>query len=536
MQSNKINLLVTPTRLVVLTALFLVVTANATFFAKVTEIYPLGADYLQFLLSVGIVLVCVMALLMALASLVIPTRIVVSVFIVLAALVGFFTDQFGTVIDDVMIQNIVETNSAEARDLLTPGFFLQFLVLGIFPVIAVWKLPFAPAARLTELRYKLQLIAASAVLIVICLYSFSSIYTDFFRRHKPLRYYTNPTFALYSTGKYLARVNTALGDNAFASIAEDAEIAADDDSHELIIMVVGEAVRTDRFSLNNYHRDTNPKLARLNNIVSYSSITACGTSTAVSVPCMFALAGREDYDDARAANTENVLDVLSNVGVSVLWRDNNSSSKGVADRVSYADYRHPELNPVCDDIECRDMGLLSGLQDYVDSQTGDILIVLHQMGNHGPAYFKRYPPEFERFRPACKSEDLSLCTLEEIGNAYDNAILYTDHFLAATIDFLQKNTPRFETAMIYIGDHGESLGEDGLYLHGVPYILAPDEQIDVPLIIWAGESSDIDINSAIAAKDKINSHDAISGALLSLFEVESSLTEQYDKLFTLREE
>ncbi|KPK27157.1 MAG: hypothetical protein AMJ66_11390, partial [Betaproteobacteria bacterium SG8_40] len=211
-------------------------------------------------------------------------------------------------------------------------------------------------------------------------------------------------------------------------------------------------------------------------------------------------------------------------------------SKGVADRVSYADYRHPELNPVCDDIECRDMGLLSGLQDYVDSQTGDILIVLHQMGNHGPAYFKRYPPEFERFRPACKSEDLSLCTLEEIGNAYDNAILYTDHFLAATIDFLQKNTPRFETAMIYIGDHGESLGEDGLYLHGVPYILAPDEQIDVPLIIWAGESSDIDINSAIAAKDKINSHDAISGALLSLFEVESSLTEQYDKLFTLREE
>jgi lipid A ethanolaminephosphotransferase len=203
----------------------------------------------------------------------------------------------------------------------------------------------------------------------------------------------------------------------------------------------------------------------------------------------------------------------------VLWRDNNSSSKGVAERVAFEDFRSPEVNPECD-IECRDVGMLNDLQAYIDAQDSDILIVLHQMGNHGPAYYKRYPSEFEKFTPTCKSEELSSCTDAEIGNSYDNAILYTDYFLSQVIALLKTNTPRFETAMLYIGDHGESLGENGLYLHGMPYMLAPVEQTAVPMIVWAGDSSDVDAGGSLAIKDGVNNHDGLAHTLLAMFEVD----------------
>jgi lipid A ethanolaminephosphotransferase len=230
------------------------------------------------------------------------------------------------------------------------------------------------------------------------------------------------------------------------------------------------------------------------------------------------------------AHTENALDLLQRAGVNVLWRDNNSNSKGVADRVRFEDFRSSDMNPVCDE-ECRDIGMLDGLQDYIDAHSGDILIVLHQMGNHGPAYFKRYPPEFERFKPACHSAELSECSNDEISNAYDNAILYTDFFLAEVIDLLKANTPAFETSMMYVSDHGESLGEDGLYLHGMPYLLAPPEQTDVPVILWLGQSSSIDLDSVLGGQHMAYTHDAVFQSLLSLFEVQTDLLSAPQPLF-----
>jgi len=317
-------------------------------------------------------------------------------------------------------------------------------------------------------------------------------------------------------------------------IAPDAKIPATDNDHELIIMVVGETARSDRFSLNGYQRNTNPALVLENRLISYTHISACGTSTAISVPCMFALAGHENFDRKTAKQTENILDLLDHAGVSVLWRDNNSDSKGVAVRIKYEDYKNPTVNPVCD-TECRDIGMLHGLQNYIDAQEGDILIVLHQMGNHGPAYYKRYPPEVEHFKPACHSAELSECSAEEINNAYDNAIRYTDYFLSMVIALLKANTPTFETTMLYVSDHGESLGENGLYLHGMPYLFAPREQTLVPLIIWAGSSSDIDLTSARAYHTMDNSHDAVFHALLSLFEIKSNFPDTSTKLFKMRE-
>ena len=214
---------------------------------------------------------------------------------------------------------------------------------------------------------------------------------------------------------------------------------------------------------------------------------------------------------------------MKRAGVSILWRDNNSSSKHVADRVEYEVYLTNKTNPVCD-VECRDEGMLSGLQDYIDRHPlGDILIVLHQMGNHGPAYYKRYPPAFEKFTPVCKTNDLGACSREEIVNAYDNAILYTDFFLSKVVELLKQNDDRFETAMLYVSDHGESLGENGLYLHGLPYFLAPDAQKHVPFVMWFGHNFDPQSLSSIQAK-RIEqlSHDNIFSTLLGLFELQTA--------------
>ena len=171
-----------------------------------------------------------------------------------------------------------------------------------------------------------------------------------------------------------------------------------DDQKELVIVVVGETARADHFALNGYPRPTNPRLAGESQLISFNNVSSCGTSTAISVPCMFAFNDRRSFDVDESRYLENALDVIARAGVDVLWRDNNSSSKGVADRVEYQDYKSRELNPVCDE-ECRDIGMLQGLQAYIDSRPKDVLIVLHQMGSHGPAYYKRYPPEFEKFTP-----------------------------------------------------------------------------------------------------------------------------------------
>jgi lipid A ethanolaminephosphotransferase len=326
-------------------------------------------------------------------------------------------------------------------------------------------------------------------------------------------------------GKYIANVLKSDAPEEFIILAANAATPRGGSERELIIVVVGETARADHFSLNGYRRETNPRLSRENYLVSFRQVSSCGTDTAISVPCLFAFDGRADFDVASARHTENVLDVLAKAGVNILWRDNNSDSKGVAERVRHENFRLPESNPVCD-TECRDVGMLSGLQEYIDSQQGDILIVLHQMGSHGPAYFKRYPPEFEKYKPACHTLELSECTQEEIINAYDDTLLYTDYFLSRVIELLKANTPQFETAMFYISDHGESLGENGLYLHGMPYLFAPEAQTHVPVIAWIGPSSDIDYETTLTLKDIPNSHDAFSNSLLEAFEVEA---EYYEK-------
>jgi len=507
---------------IIVAAVFLSATANLSFFTAVLELYPFS-DNSGFIVSMVILLIACLTLLMAVFSLVLHWRITVSFFLLVAAGTAYFSDQFGTVIDVDMIRNLAETDIAESSDLMNLSLALRIVLLGVVPVTLLWA--HNPARVSWGKRLLGHTITAALALAIMaaCIFSFSSQYASFFREHKSVRYYISPAYPIYSAMQFAASFAPTAGPMPFMTLDAVANILETEDAHaELVVLVVGETARADHFSLNGYERVTNPLLAKEQHLVSFSNIHSCGTSTAISVPCMFSYSAHENFNVNSARNTENGLDLLQKAGVNVLWRDNNSDSKGVADRVPFEDFRSSERNPVCDE-ECRDIGMLDGLQTYIDNKSGDILIVLHQMGSHGPAYYRRYPPAFEKFTPACQSAELSDCSQQEIINAYDNTILYTDYFLSQVIALLKVNSPKYETAMFYVSDHGESLGESGMYLHGMPYSFAPEAQTHVPVVAWIDPSSDIDYEQTLAIKDQANSHDAVFDTLLEVFEVSTAL-------------
>jgi len=527
-------MIATQLRLIVLTALFLVVSANVRFFSEVLSVFPPTPANLGFLLSLPLLLGCVLAFLMAVLAGRYTLKPTLTVLLLVAAPVAYFSDHLGTVVDESMIRSLLETDGTEASDLLSVELVARVLLLGCLPAVLLWGVPIRYGRWRAELLRKVGLMVCAAGVAVGLMFAFSSHYASFIREYKPLRSYSNPTYPLYSVAKYWLGEGHVDDDLPVIPVARDATLPEEDRDRELMILVIGETARADHFSLYGYSRETNPLLARVPELFVFEELVSCGTSTAVSVPCIFSLNGREAFDIKTARHTENVLDVLQRAGVSVLWRDNNSDSKGVALRVPYQDYRTGSVNPICD-IECRDVGMLQGLQEYIDGHDGDTLIVLHQMGNHGPAYYKRYPPEFEYFRPVCRSLKLSDCSAEEINNAYDNAIRYTDWFLAQVIDLLRANSQTMEAAMLYVSDHGESLGENHIYLHGMPYGFAPLEQKHVPAVFWRGAHRDVQDESILERSKLASNHDAISHSLLSYFEVDSASLDEDAALFSVHE-
>jgi lipid A ethanolaminephosphotransferase len=511
------------TRAILLVVGFVMLTGNWSLFSKISKIYPLTLQHAPFLLSLAVFFSVLTAIFFLLISHGKATRWILALFLIIVSQAAYYMDKFGVIVDTVMIDNIIQTNPQEFAGLLTSSLVLRTLLLGIIPAWLVIKHFPKPDNARSEFKSRLKLSGVLVLLLLLIIAPFTAGYASFWREHKITRYYANPTYSVYSIIKYVAQQISIANPVPLKRIAQDAVILGPTTKRtELMVMVVGETARFDRFSLNGYHRETNPLLAK-QNVLSLSNVSSCGTSTGVSVPCMFSSLGRKSYDKELALNQENALDVLFNHGVEILWRDNNSDSKGVATRMKYEDFKTPTLNPECAG-ECRDIGMLSGLDKYVESRKGkDILIVFHQMGNHGPEYYRRYPKEFEKFKPMCMTGELQDCTQEEIDNSYDNAILYTDYFLSEVINFLKKYDEDHATAMLYVSDHGESLGEHGFYLHAAPYMIAPKEQTHVPAIVWMGKHFDYKLNQLVPFKDYALSHDDVFCSLLVAFELDTKM-------------
>jgi len=505
---------------ILLLAVFISLGLNSSFYQKHADIYP-WAENVGFNLSVVGLNTLMICLLLAMLNLLLPFRLLAIVILFVSASASYFADYYGVIIDTGMLQNVAQTNANEATELLNLGLLLHFCMFAILPALLISKCELKKSNKTKELSCIFAWIIFTPMTAALLVLSFSDHYANFFRQHKHIRSYANPAYPIYSAIKLAAEQLKQPVKAEFIQLTQNITTQAYR-LPRLTIMVVGETVRADHLSLNGYNKVTMPLLGQEQGLVNFPRVKACATSTAVSVPCMFSLYNKSQFDLSRSRYTENVLDVLAQAGVAVLWRDNNSSSKGVADRLVFESFKDKAVNPNCD-IECRDPGMLAGLETYISQQPADILIVLHQMGNHGPAYYKRYPKAFAHFQPTCETSELSRCSQLEISNAYDNAIRYTDYFLSRVINLLRAFDDTHATSMLYVSDHGESLGEKGLYLHGMPYAFAPDSQIQVPVLLWAGMQSPVDPELSAQQAGLDFSHDQVSPSLLKMFGVEIDL-------------
>jgi lipid A ethanolaminephosphotransferase len=447
----------------------------------------------------------------------------------ISAGVAYFMSQYGVMIDAGMLRNFAETNATEVRDLLSLKLFAYILVLGILPSWLLWKLPVNYRRWHRELVSKVIVSVASvAVIGGVALANYQGL-SSLFRNHHELRLMLVPSNYIGASAGYL-REQLVSARQPFLKIGEDAQrdpALLRQPRKSLTVLVVGESARAENFGILGYPRDTTPELDKEAGLIAFTDVHSCGTETAVSVPCMFSNMGRQNYDASKAKNEEGLLDVLKRAGLEVIWRDNQSGCKGTCDRVTLQDVSNLKDPTLCANSECRDEILLQGLQDFIEHLDKDTVLVLHQMGSHGPEYFKRYPKQYEHFTPVCESNALNNCSRESIVNGYDNTLVYTDHVLSSLIDVLRSNQDKVDTAMLYLSDHGESLGEYNLFLHGTPYMLAPEQQKHVAMLAWFSDSYQkaysVDTHCLQLSRDKPLSQDNLFHSMLGLLEVHSSV-------------
>lgn len=464
------------------------------------------------------------------------TKPLLGVLIVIAAAASYYAGQFGVYFDPDMLRNVLRTDVAAARELLTRSLFLHVLVVALPPLLVLRRItlrrrPFWRALAVRAGSVMLALIVATAAL--------GSVFKDFssrMRNHKEARYLITPAAPVWSLARVMTK-DARAADRPRRPLGTDARLGASWRSAKkpaLFVIVVGETARAASWGLNRPAapapaHDTTPELAR-RGVINFPTVSSCGTNTEVSLPCMFSVQGRRNYDEDEIRNSESLLNVLQHAGLRVVWNDNQSGCKGVCTGVETLRPDPAALPDLCSGDRCLDEALITSSSKLLRTNKGDVVLVLHQLGNHGPAYYRRYPDGFRRFTPTCDEEELSKCRPDQIANSYDNALLYTDHVLARTIDLLQNLQSGYDTAMLYVSDHGESLGEGGLYLHGLPYSIAPEEQTRVPMVMWLSPGfaarSRLDLRCLQVRAGRPASHDNLFHTVLGLLDVTTSVREE----------
>ena len=447
--------------------------------------------------------------------------------------ISYFMWEYGVVIDNDMILNAVETNTTEARDLISLKMIAAVVLGGLLPAYLVWKTPIAYRPFWQEVRAKLPWGFGAAALALVAAGAFFMDFTSVLREHKNLRLTLTPSNYIvgindYAKKRWSTRVPTVA--EPFGIDAKRGKSWTAASRKSVTVLVIGETARAANFSLNGYARETNPELSKVAGLINFPNVTSCGTATAQSVPCIFSGASRAHTSTDIALKREGLLHMLQRVGFDVLWKENQAGCKAVCNKIPTELTTNSKLVPFYNNNESNDAVLLQGLEEKITKQDGDAVIVLHMMGSHGPAYYKRYPPEFEKFTPVCKSSQFSRCTSEEIVNAYDNTIFYTDHVLAELAKVLQSlDANGHPASMIYVSDHGESLGENNIYLHGMPYAIAPKMQKHVPMVMWLSPKfqTQFGVDAACIAQNAKGefSHDNIFHSVLGLLDVETKTYE-----------
>jgi len=514
---------------IVLASLFFALLCNRLFWQQALNTHS-GSPL--FVLSLFILLTGIHAFLLGLLLWQWNGKVLLSVLLLTTAFAVHYMNSFNVYLDADMLRNVLATDVREASELLTFSLLAPLLLYAALPITLLWRVRWVRQSYLrTLLRRLLFLLITGVVTVAGAMLCFQEI-SALLRNHREVRHLATPMNYLVALHRNLIATQP-LHKQAKLPIGLDARVLprATDSRPRLLVLVIGETARAQNWGLNGYTRQTTPQLAQ-ENVINFPDVQACGSSTEVSLPCMFSALGRRNYNQRHIRNQQSLLHVLEHAGISTLWRDNQSGCKGVCEGLAVERLHDATVAEFCTSDRCFDEILLHDLPEKIRQQPGDRVIVLHQLGNHGPAYFLRYPPAFRQFTPTCDSADLGRCERQSIINSYDNALLYTDHFLAQTIATLRA-MDEYDTAMMYLSDHGESLGEKGLYLHGMPYAIAPREQLQVPMVMWFSETfatnRRLDLACLHNRAREPHSHDHLFSSVLGLMQVQTDVyTPNYD--------
>jgi lipid A ethanolaminephosphotransferase len=503
----------------VLVATYLMLLCNATFWGHLFRIFE-GRTVSALVLALA-----VWALMLLVISILAVRRIqkpVLVALLITAGVTSYYVDVLGVVVDRDMIQNAMTTTFAESKHLITLHFIGHVALYGLLPsILVLWVRIRRTGVGRALVGYGVVGVLSVALLVGL-LFTNLKAYSTVLRADKELMGSVQPLAPMGGALRY-AKLMFKATQVVVAPTGRDATpgpFLANAEKPVLMVIVAGETGRAQNWSLGGYDRETNAELAK-RDIIYYPEVTSCGTATATSLPCMFSPLTMAEYSYEGGLGNENLLDVLSHAGFKVEWWDNNTGHKDVANRVASRTMTAKDGPEFCFP-ECIDAVFLKSLQEKADTITENTVIVLHQIGSHGPSYWLRYPADRELFTPACQTPELTDCSAEEIVNAYDNTIAYTDWFLAQVIDQLDASD-RVIPAMYYVSDHGESLGEGGLYLHGTPYFMAPEYQTRVPMVIWMSQrfrdSLGVDAGCLKAGAARPVSHDNMFSTVLGMVDV-----------------
>lgn len=398
-------------------------------------------------------------------------KIILAISFIISAIATYFVNTYNIIVDESMIGNVLNTNYEESSAYFSWKMIFYLIFFGIIPAIFIFKTKIIyPSVKkfFTHLGVSLLLI-----LLLVGINAKSVLWIDDNSKYlgglaMPWAYSVN--ISLFYIHQYQ--------ENRQEILLPDATISNDEKS--VVVLVIGESARSQNFSLYGYAKNTNPLLSKTENVFHFPA-QSCATYTTAGVKCIL-----------EHADTGDLYEILPNYlhrnDVEVIWRTTNSGEPPIhIEKYQNSDY----LREKCQGEGCHyDEILLAGLKEEIlASPKPKVLVILHTSTSHGPTYYKKYPADFEVFKPVCTSVELAKCTQEELINAYDNTIVYTDYMLHKVIETL-KELPEYKSAMLYVSDHGESLGEKNLYyMHGLPMSLAPKEQYEIPFIIWKSSNS-----------------------------------------------
>lgn len=515
--------------LIVLFVLALLFTTvyNLSFWRHIAAIVKFSADLpMLFLLCAPLAVFMLMYAIFILCFSYRPIfKLAFSVIFLTCALASYAAWNYRIIFDGNMITNVLETNPAEAKSYLSFSSVLYFLVLGVMPCIILWKIKLYYPPLLISWQQRIGMLLLALAVAALCIFPFYQQYSFLGRNNKSLNKEILPVSYIYSVGNHIH--NKYFRTSApYQPMGRDLKLSGRTDKPKLLFLVIGETARAASYAYTGYPRRPNDYTAS-ENTINFANVSSCGTATSHSLPCMFSNLTRRGYSEQRAENREGILDLLQKAGVDITWLDNDGGCKGVCARV-----KSIQISPVdqqyCNGETCQDEVFLDYAQSLAQKVQTDTVVAFHLIGSHGPRYYERYPQKFRLFTPDCTRPDVENCSLEEIRNAYDNTIAYTDYVIFRLIeDVLEQHMDKVYPMLLYVSDHGESLGENGVFLHAAPYAIAPKEQTSIPMQLWLPQrtAAALQLNRkcvAHKAKTQAFSHDHFFHSLMSLLQVRSA--------------